>query len=168
MPADCGEAIKLAPASGFQPCQTPHNKGRRRPGWSRGTRAETQFKPEHHQPHIWKPIGSMRLSKDGYLQRKVPGTGSPPRDWVAVHILVREQEHGPVPQGHAVAFKDRNKANICRENLELLSRCELMRRNTIHNDSPQPTSVIRLNTSLKRKLRSLHEEHTDGLAQPPV
>jgi hypothetical protein len=151
----------------FQSGHVPANKGQRCPGWSPGRMAETQFKPGR-RPHTWKPIGSTRLSKDGYLQRKVSETGYPPRDWVGVHILTWKEEHGPVPKGHAVAFKDRNKANICPENLELISRRELMRRNTIHKYPPELAGVIRLSASLKRKLRSLHEEHADRSSQPSV
>jgi HNH endonuclease len=151
----------------FRPGHIPANKGLRRPGWSRGRMAETQFKPGN-KPHTWKPIGSTRFSKEGYLQRKVSDTGYPPRDWVGVHVLMWEEEHGPVPEGHAVAFKDRHKANICPGNLELVSRAELMRRNTIHNYPPELAGVIRLSASLKRKLRSLDEEHTDRSAQPSV
>ena len=154
-------------ATRFQPGHSPANKGLRRPGWAPGRMSETQFKPGS-KPHTWKPIGSTRLSKDGYLQRKVSDTGYPPKDWVGVHILMWEEEHGPVPPGHAVAFKDRNKAHISLDNLELISRRELMRRNTIHNYPAPLAGVIRLNAKLKRRLRSLHEEHPDRLAQPSV
>lgn len=129
--------------------------------------AETQFKPGA-RPHTWKPLGSTRLTKEGYLQRKISDTGYPPRDWVGVHILMWEEEHGPVPAGFAVAFKDRNKTNICPENLELISRRELMRRNTIHNYPPELADVIRLGAALRRRLRTLHEEHAHGPAQPSV
>lgn len=53
----------------FLPGHVPANKGLRRPGWSRGRMAETQFKAGN-KPHTWKPIGTTRYSKDGYLQRK--------------------------------------------------------------------------------------------------
>jgi hypothetical protein len=154
-------------ATRFRPGQIPHNKGLRRPGWSRGRMAETQFKPGQ-RPHTWKPIGSTRLSKDGYLQRKISDTGYPPKDWKGEHIILWEKVHGPVPEGHAVVFKDRDRTHITNDNLELISRSELMRRNTIHNYPQELAAVIRLSGKLKRKLRSLHEEHTDRSAQPSV
>jgi hypothetical protein len=129
--------------------------------------AETQFKPGR-RPHTWKPIGSTRLSKDGYMQRKVSDTGYPPRDWKGEHTILWEKVHGPVPGGYAVAFKDGDKTHISDENFELISRSELMRRNTIHNYPPELAGVIRLSAKLKRKLRSLHEEHADRPTQPSV
>jgi hypothetical protein len=129
--------------------------------------AQTQFKAGR-KPQTWKPIGSTRISKDGYLQRKVSDTGYPPRDWVGVHVLTWEKAHGPVPPGHIVAFKDRKKDNTVLENLELLSRRELMLRNTIHNYPPELAAVIRMNGALRRKIRSIHEEQTVGSTQSPV
>ena len=66
--------------------------------------AETQFKPDT-RPHTWKPIGSTRLSREGYLQRKISDTGYPPKDWVGVHILMWQEAHGPLPKGFAVSFR---------------------------------------------------------------
>jgi hypothetical protein len=135
--------------------------------WSAGRMPETQFKPGA-RPHTWKPIGSTRVTNDGYLQRKISDTGYPPRDWVGVHILLWEEAHGPIPKGHALIFKDRNKGNLCLENFELITRAELMRRNTIHNYPPELVDVIRLGGALKRRLRRIGEEQAIGPAQPPV
>jgi hypothetical protein len=151
----------------FQRGHVPANKGLRRPGWSAGRMAETQFKPGA-RPHTWKPVGSTRITKDGYLQRKISDTGYPPKDWVGVHILLWEETHGPIPMGHALIFKDRNKGNIWLDNLELIPRGELMRRNTIHNYPPELVDVIRLGGALKRRLRRIGEEQAIGPAQPPI
>jgi hypothetical protein len=142
----------------------PANKGLRRPGWSPGRMAETQFKPGA-RPHTWKPIGSTRLSKEGYLQRKICDTGYPPRDWVGVHILMWQEAHGPVPKGFTVAFKDRDRTHLALYNFELISRRELMRRNTIHNYPPELAEVIRLGASLKRQIRKIDEEQNQRPAQ---
>ena len=142
----------------------PANKGLKRPGWSPGRMAETQFKPGA-RPHTWKPIGSTRLSKEGYLQRKISDTGYPPRDWGGVHILMWKEEHGPVPKGFAVSFKDRDRTHLALDNFELISRRELMRRNTIHNYPPELAEVIRLGASLKRQIRKIDEEQNQRPAQ---
>lgn len=138
----------------FQKGLVPANKGLKRPGWAPGRMAETQFK-KGQKPQTWKPIGSERYSKDGYLQIKVTDTGYPPRDWVAVHNLLWIEKHGLIPPGHAaVAFKDGDKAHIVDDNLELISRAELMRRNTIHNRYPKEmVNTIMLLGAVKRKLR---------------
>lgn len=151
----------------YLPGHVPANKGLRRPGFAPGRMAQTQFKPGA-RPHTWKPIGTTRLSKDGYLQRKVSDTGYPPRDWVGEHILIWQQAHGPVPKGFAVAFKDGNKAHLDLDNFELISRRELMRRNTIHKYPPELAEVIRLGASLKRQIRKIDEEQNHRPSQPPV
>lgn len=138
--------------------QTPHNKGVKRPGWSAGRMRETQFK-KGQKPHTWLPIGSTRLSKKGYLQRKVTDTGYPPHDWIAEHTLLWEKAHGKVPRGHAVCFKNGDKTHVVETNLELISRAELMRRNTIHNLPPELKQVIMLKGVVKRKVREMREEH---------
>lgn len=148
----------------FTPGHIPANKGLRRPGWSSGRMSETQFKPGG-KPHTWRPIGSTRLSKDGYLQRKVSDTGHPPRDWVGVHLLLWQEAHGPVPPGFAVCFKDGDKTHLVLENFELISRCELMLRNTIHRFPPELSEAIRLNGALRRRIRRLHEEQAVGSSQ---
>jgi hypothetical protein len=151
----------------FLPGHAPANKGLRRPGWAPGRMAQTQFQPGN-KPHTWKPIGTTRYSKEGYLQRKVSDTGYPPRDWVGEHILMWQKERGPVPKGFAVSFRDGDKSHLALDNFELISRCELMRRNTIHRFPPELSDAIRLNGALKRRMRKLHEEQAVGPSQPSV
>ncbi len=38
------------------------------------------------------------------------------------HDVIWEQAHGPIPEGHDVHHKDRDKLNNCLDNLELLSK----------------------------------------------
>lgn len=151
----------------FLPGHVPANKGLRRPGWSAGRMAETQFKPGA-RPHTWKPIGSTRFSKEGYLQRKISDTGYPPKDWVGVHILMWQAVHGPVPKGFAVAFRDHDKTHLQLDNFELITRRELMRRNSIHHYPAELVAVIRLNASLNRQIRKIDEEQNHRPAQPSL
>jgi HNH endonuclease len=151
-------------ANRFRPGHVPANKGLRRPGWSSGRMRETQFK-KGNKPHTWKPIGSTRLSKEGYLQRKISDTGYPPKDWVGVHIMMWEKVRGPVPKGFVVCFKDRDKAHLELGNFELISRKELMQRNTIHRLPAELAEVIRLSASLKRQIRKIDEEQDQRPAQ---
>lgn len=146
----------------FPKGHVPANKGLRRPGYSPGKMAETQFK-KGQKPHTWMPLGSERYSKEGYLQRKISDTGYPPRDWKAVHILLWEQHNGPVPQGHAVAFKDGDKKRIAIENLELVSRADMMKRNTYHNYPKEIAQLIQLRGAVQRQInkRSKQNERAD-------
>jgi hypothetical protein len=138
-------------ASRFQPGHSPANKGLRRPGWAAGRMRETQFK-KGNRPHTWLPIGSLRTSKDGYLQRKVTETGYPPRDWVSVHHLVWQRWRGPIPPGHIVVFRDGNPANRKLANLECISKAENLRRNSIQNLPPELRSAIQLAGALNRQI----------------
>ncbi|CDF82110.1 hypothetical protein PKB_0742 [Pseudomonas knackmussii B13] len=135
---------------------TPWNKGRKGSP-STGRMAETQFRPGN-KPGNWLPIGSHRVSKDGYLQRKVTDTGYPPRDWIAAHTLLWEEHYGPVPEGHCLCFRDGNKQNIVLDNLELITRAERMRRNTIHRYPPELKDAIRAVGRLKRTIREIEHE----------
>lgn len=128
----------------------PANKGKKGMP-SVGRMAETQFKKGLH-PRSWKPIGSDRLSKEGYVQVKMIDTGYPPRDWVCLHQLVWELHYGAVPEGYRVTFKDRNKTHIAIENLELKSLREMMLRNTIHNLPKEIVEVMQLRGALNRKI----------------
>lgn len=113
---------------------------------------KTQFK-KGNRPHTWVPVGSERITKDGIRQRKVSDTGHGPRDWRSVHSIVWEQHHGPIPAGHLVVFKDRDRTNIVIENLELITRGENARRNSIHNLPPEIKGAIYAVTALKRGIK---------------
>ncbi len=147
---------KIGGDTRFKPGFTPWNKGKK--GYDVGGRsAETRFK-KGHRPQTWVPVGSRRITKDGYRQRKVSDTGYMPRDWKGEHILLWEECHGPAPKGHAVVFRDGNKQNIQYENLELISRAELMRRNTIHRYPEALKKTIRVAGKLHKSIREKNHE----------
>lgn len=101
--------------------------------WNRGKRGymgpnRTTFKPGH-MPSNKRRLWSERISKDGYVEISVPEhnphTGAPTR-YRLKHTWLWEMEHGPVPKGHALAFKDCNRLNCAVENLMMVSRAELL------------------------------------------
>jgi hypothetical protein len=131
----------------------PANKGLRRPGYAPGRMRETQFKKGGASHYKWMPVGAERLI-EGYRYRKVSDVRNVPYtvNWKLVHVLSWESLHGPVPPGHAVVFKNGDKADTRDENLELVTRAELMRRNSIHN-LPRPLAqVIQLRGVLVRQI----------------
>lgn len=140
-------------ATQFKAGQTPANKGLRRPGWAPGRMAATQFKPGHRDGR-WMPIGSTRLI-DGYVYRKVSDVPRVPYtvNWKPEHLLVWQAAHGPVPAGHALAFQDRDRTHVHLENLECITRGELMRRNSVHNLPAPLPQVIQLLGAINRKIR---------------
>lgn len=86
-----------------------------------------------HVPATIQPIGHERIcAKDGYVYIKVeetdPNTGAPTR-FKPKHVHIYEQEHGPVPDGMAVIFKDADKRNFDPDNLAAVTRAELLAMN---------------------------------------
>lgn len=139
----------------FQKGQTPWNKGKHFD--SGGRSVETRFK-KGSKPHTWRPIGTERITKDGYLQQKVTDTGCTPRDYRMVHHLVWEEHRGEIPPGHIVVFRDRNPKNLAIDNLECISRAENARRNTIHRYPPEMKELFRLSGRLKKEVRDREKQ----------
>ena len=108
------------------------------PSWNKGKKGfmgpnRTSFKKGHNPPNR-KGVGSERIcSKEGYVWVKVeerdPYTGLPTR-YRPKHKVVWEQTHGqPVPQGCAIIFKDNDIYNFDPDNLECVTRAELLQLN---------------------------------------
>lgn len=111
----------------------------------------TMFK-KGHVTHNKQPVGTERLTKDGWLEVKV----SDPGTWKAKHRIVWEDAHGEIPKGYKVVFKNGDKKDIRLENLELISHAELMKRNSMHTRYPEELrKVMLLKGVLKRKIREL-------------
>ncbi len=143
----------------FRPGMASWNKGKK--GWQAGGRsAETRFKPGN-RPHTWVPIGAEQI-RDGYLWRKVTD-GHGRHDWRQVHVMLWEQNNGPVPAGFILVFRDRNKQNIQLDNLELITRAENCRRNSVHRYPPELKQAIR---RLKKLKRTIEEKSNEEPARP--
>jgi hypothetical protein len=139
----------------FKPGCTPWNKGVR--GLIYPGTVATQFKPGHRGGRAlarYQPIGTERVTIDGYLERKINDDMPLQKRWRAVHIVMWEQVNGPLPSGHALVFRDGNKRNICLDNLELLTRAELMRRNSCHNHGPEIARLVHLRGAIQRMINN--------------
>lgn len=149
--------------SRFKPGSVPANKGKRTPGLVIGRMGETQFKKGRRaeEARNYVPIGSTRITKDGYLERKVTDDPSlvPARRWVAVHRLVWEAANGPIPKGFIVAFKGDRTAveeEITVDRLQLMSMADNSRRNTMWNNyPPEVCDLIVRRGALNRRIRRL-------------
>ena len=80
---------------------------------------KTSFKKGNIPPNK-RPIGSERITRDGYIEIKVADPGV----WKLKHRVVYEQHYGEIPKGYNVIFLDGNKQNIDINNLKLVSRAE--------------------------------------------
>lgn len=136
-------------------------------GWQAGGRSvETQFKKGRpaHLSRNYQPIGTERINKDGYLERKVTDDPSiaPVRRWVAVHRLVWEAANGPIPDHHAVTFlpgrRTTDAALITIDALELTSRADLARRNHPKNKSPELARLVQLKGAITRQVNRIARE----------
>jgi len=146
----------------FKPGQEAWNKGKHyQPG---GRCAETQFRPGTRQGRalaLWHPVGSLRIDADGYLQRKINDDLPMHKRWRAEHLVIWEAAHGPLPAGHAVVFKDGNKQHVTLDNLELVSRAELMRRNTFHRYGKEIAAVVQLKGAITRQINRRNRNAND-------
>lgn len=135
---------------------TPWNKGI---NYNAGGRSrETQFKAGHRRgaaAHNWAPIGTERINDEGYLERKMTDTGITRRDFVPVHRLIWIEAGREIPPGYSVCFKDGDRKNVVLDNLELRSRAEIMRRNSIHNYGPEIARISQLKGALQRQINKI-------------
>lgn len=104
----------------FEKGHVPFNKGKK--GLCKGG-VETQFK-KGHVPMNTAHDGAIRLRGDGYLYiRKEKG------NWELLHHHVWKQKYGDLPSGKVIVFKNGNTRNCIIENLEAITRKELVKRN---------------------------------------
>lgn len=138
---------------GYQKGRTPENKGKKMSPTTRAKVKHTWYQ-KGHRPHNWKPVGSQRINKEGYLEIKT----QEPRTWELLHRKIWRDHHGDIPARHNVVFRNRDRTDCRIENLELISDEALMRRNTIIRYPIEIQSTIRTLNKLKRKIKE-HEEN---------
>ena len=154
-------------ANRFKPGQQP---------WNKGVKGSTGLHPNCQANHFKKgemagaaqhkyvPIGSLRITRDGILERKVTDDPSlyPARRWVPVARLVWEAAHGPIPRGHIVVFKQGLKTTdpeqITLDRLECITRAENARRNHPKNKSPELAKLYQLKGAITRQVNRISKE----------
>jgi hypothetical protein len=156
-------------ATQIQCGNVPWNKGSRGVCGTHPNSRRTQFKKGEMAAaaqHNYVPVGSLRLSKDGYLEQKVTDDHPvPARRWVGVHRLVWERAHGPVPDGHVVCFLPGRRSNelekITLDALELVHRGELARRNHPRSRNPELAKLVQLKGAITRQVNRIAREAKD-------
>lgn len=147
----------------FKKGLTPWNKGVKGSTGTQEACRATQFKkgrpPQESRNYL--PIGTLRMTRDGWLERKVTDDHPvPARRWVAEHRLVWERERGPIPPGHIVVFKDKRRIvvpeEITVERLECITQAENMRRNCARD--PELVKLIQLKGAITRQLNRITKE----------
>lgn len=107
------------------------------PSWSagkklgtRGRSVETQFKPGQRTGRataLYKPIGTERVTRDGYVERKIHDGMPLQSRWRAVHLIRWEEANGPVPEGYCLKCLDGDKANTAPSNWVAVPRALMPR-----------------------------------------
>lgn len=161
-------------ATHFKAGLVPWNKGTNYVAGGRS--AETRFKKGEMSgaaQHNYVPIGTERVSKDGYLERKVTDDPSlvPARRWTFVHRLVWEAAHGPIPPGHMVVFRPGQRTNVLElltaDRLECISRAENARRNSIWRSDPEVAKLYQLKGQITRQVNRIKRNtKEESHAQP--
>ena len=143
--------------STFKKGMKPMNKGVPQSEWMSESAIKntkkTRFK-KGQLPHNYKPVGSERICKDGYIEVKV----SDPNKWMHKHRVIWESANGKVPKGMMIKFKDGNRENIVLDNLYLESRAKNMAENSIHRYPNEVLQLIKTTNKLERKIKSYEEQ----------
>lgn len=90
--------------------------------WNTGTKGFTSANKTSfstgHRPANYRPVGSERITVNGYTEIKIKD----PNKWGYKHVELYKKEKGRVPKGHIIIFLDSDKSNISVDNLKAVSR----------------------------------------------
>ena len=159
----------------FMPGLTPFNKGQRCPegkGGRHPNARRTHFQKGSRTGKAalnYQPIGTERITEDGYRERKIHDGLPMQSRWQLVQRIEWEAANGPVPDGHALKCLDGDRLNTAPSNWEAIPRAVLARlnggrfRKTLAYDdaSPEVKPLVMALAKLKHAARTLR-------ATPPV
>ena len=104
----------------FKKGNVPHNKDKKQVEYMSQEAIEktkeTRFK-KGNKPKNYRPVGSERITKDGYTEVKV----ADPNKWETKNKIIYKQYFGDIPEGHKIIYADGNKLNNDINNLILVS-----------------------------------------------
>lgn len=119
----------------FERGQAPANKGKTCPegvGGRHPNARKTQFVKGERRGvavKLYQPIGTERLSKEGYRERKIHDGMPLQSRWRAVHLIEWEAINGPLPKGYCLKCLGDDKTNADPSNWEAIPRALLPRLN---------------------------------------
>lgn len=142
----------------FRKGQTPHNKGKKMPKEVYEKVKHTMFAKGNVPPNH-RPVGSERISKDGYIEVKV----AEPNKWRLKQRVVYEEAKGKIPESCPIIFLDGNKRNFDIDNLRCITRSELLYLNCNGlNNSNEITEtgilMARLDSAKNKRKKKLREK----------
>lgn len=126
----------------FKKGNVAHNKGKKQIEYmsqeSIERTKETRFK-KGNKPKNYRPVGSERITKDGYIEVKV----ADPNKWETKNKIIYKQYFGDIPEGHKIIYADGNKLNNDINNLILVSDNEelIMNRHKLRTENIELTKT---------------------------
>lgn len=124
--------IKSGRTGYFSKGQKPHNagtKGLMKPN-------SGSFK-KGARPYNHKQVGSERVNVEGYIEVKT----AEPNVWGLKQRIVYQEQHGEIPHGHNVRFRDGDRQNCEPENLLLVDNHENALLNQRYKLNHQPLEL---------------------------
>ncbi|QPQ55565.1 HNH endonuclease [Allosphingosinicella flava] len=158
----------------FAKGQEPHNKGKPcAPG--KGGRhpnaRKTQFRKGNRTGRAnlnYQPIGTERITEDGYRERKIHDGLPMQSRWQLVQRIEWEKANGPIPEGYALKCLNGDKFNTDPSNWEPIHRGVLARlnggrfRKTIPYDAAAPELKPTIMALAKLKHAARRARDSDG------
>ena len=126
----------------FKKGNVPHNKDKKQVEYMSKEAIErtkkTRFK-KGNKPKNYRPVGSERITKDGYIEVKV----ADPNKWETKNKIIYKQYFGDIPEGHKIIYADGNKLNNDINNLILVSDNEelIMNRHRLRTEDIELTKT---------------------------
>lgn len=126
----------------FKKGNVAHNKGKKQIEYMNQESIErtkaTRFK-KGNKPKNYRPVGSERITKDGYIEVKV----ADPNKWETKNKIIYKQYFGDIPEGHKIIYADGNKLNNDINNLILVSDSEelIMNRHRLRTEDIELTKT---------------------------
>lgn len=155
--------ISIIKRRGFRTCSdgrykkgcTPANKGEKMTPEKYAKCAKTMYK-KGNVPTCNRPVGSERITADGYIEVKI----SEPKGWERLHILVMQSILGrPIDRfNEVIRFIDGNTQNCDPDNLILTTRKAHLR-SIVREQGATPEinkAIIQVET-IKDKIRSMEK-----------
>ena len=137
----------------FKKGHVPVNKGTKGMFNVGGNR--TSFK-KGQKPINYRPVGSERVSRDGYIEIKVKD----PNVWKLKHRVVWEEAYGKIPKGMQIMFIDQNPTNVNIENLVLVSKAQnaLLNKNRMLTDNKELNELSINYAKVVTKINEIEKE----------
>lgn len=153
----CLKASEKNISSRWPKGHVPINKGKK---WDEFVSKESQEKIKQtafkagHLPHntLQDGITTTRISKNNKQYQFIRVSLA---KWIPLSHYNWIQANGPIPKGYCVVHKDKNTMNAKLDNLELITKAENCKRNSIMRYPPDLRATMKTLGRLKRTIKSI-------------